>query len=341
MSYQSKAPQVTSDIGDNPRDLAAAQADYRLLRDARSAARADERKQESQESADRIIKVPKEWTDIRNHASRILDDVGQDLEVVLWLIEAETRLSGHAGLASGLQRLAAMVTEHGALLHPHPQHPSDRPFEMIAALNGMGREGTLIQPLRLLPLIDGAPYGTVCLWSTQSGDEATVEAALEQAGAAAAAKKLSDVQAAQEAVADCDQALTDLLGVEAPPFSQIVDVLDETIAALSRLITAVFGESNLVPIKEVTEDTPAAATMAPPTGQIRSREEAFDQLMRIAQYFRQSEPHSPIADTLETVVRRGRMDFLALIEELIPDPNARQAAMTTAGIGKKQTDPPP
>ena len=83
-------------------------------------------------------------------------------------------------------------------------------------------------------------------------------------------------------------------------------------------------------------ETPAPAAPAPlpaPSGtQINSREDAFEMLLRIAAYFRRTEPHSPIAHSLETLVRRGRLDFLALIEELIPDETTRQSVMKTAGI---------
>ena len=43
-------------------------------------------------------------------------------------------------------------------------------------------------------------------------------------------------------------------------------------------------------------------------------------LQEIAEYFRRTEPHSPLAYALEQAVRWGRTPLPKLLEELIPDP---------------------
>ena len=65
---------------------------------------------------------------------------------------------------------------------------------------------------------------------------------------------------------------------------------------------------------------------------IPSREHAFLMLEAIADYFRQTEPLSPIAYTLEQTVRWGRMSLPDLLTELIPDGNARQYYFRMVGI---------
>ncbi|WP_227271925.1 type VI secretion system protein TssA [Roseobacter weihaiensis] len=335
MSFQSEIRCAGSEVGDNPRISQAGQADYRRLRDLRSAARDDERKQEVQDRSDRHLRVAPQWTEIAELATKLIREIGKDIEVAIWLIEAETRLNGHAGMVNAVALLTDMVTVYGRMLHPHSEDADDRPFDMISSLNGAGREGTLIQPLRLLPLVPDVPYGEACLWSTQAGAEAETAAALASAGPDAVREKLSDILAAQTAIEACDKALTELLGREAPPFSQIQEILEDSEAVLRRLADLGEAPEEAEPASESpVVETPSEVTAQTSAGAIRSREDAFEHLLRIARFFRHAEPHSPIADTLETLVRRGRMDFLTLIEELIPDPNARQAVMTSAGIGK-------
>ncbi|MNX84625.1 hypothetical protein D3C86_1164340 [compost metagenome] len=70
---------------------------------------------------------------------------------------------------------------------------------------------------------------------------------------------------------------------------------------------------------------------ASPEG-ISSRDEAFETLLSVARYFRRTEPHSPISLSIETLVRRGRMDFSELLAELLPETQARNAVLTAAGI---------
>ncbi|MNT59519.1 hypothetical protein D3C72_1970390 [compost metagenome] len=75
----------------------------------------------------------------------------------------------------------------------------------------------------------------------------------------------------------------------------------------------------------------ARAPAASPEG-ISSRDEAFETLLSVARYFRRTEPHSPISLSIETLVRRGRMDFSELLAELLPETQARNAVLTAAGI---------
>ena len=62
------------------------------------------------------------------------------------------------------------------------------------------------------------------------------------------------------------------------------------------------------------------------------RQAAFRQLEELAMFFRRTEPHSPIAYAIDNLVRRGRMTFSELIEELIDDGSARRNYFVNAGI---------
>ncbi|WP_050761401.1 ImpA family type VI secretion system protein [Jannaschia sp. CCS1] len=326
-------------VGENPRETDRAIAEYRRLRDARSAARAEERKQETAEARDRALKVAPDWTIVRDLARFLLDEVGRDIEVAVWLIEAETRLDGFDGLARAAEQLADMINAHGMALHPQPEDALDRPFDMIAGLNGIGREGTLIQPLRLVPLVAEGDYGQQGLWNvTDGGGAASVAAALATSGTEQISHHLNGVDRARRAVARCDTALTALLGPDAPPFNKIDESLEDAAAAIRNLAGHLLTsepDENTADATGLGEDPPTTSATTQVMGKISSRDEAFAQMLRIAAYFRKTEPHSPIADTLETLVRRGRMDFVTLLTELIPDDHARQAVMTTAGIGSK------
>ena len=69
--------------------------------------------------------------------------------------------------------------------------------------------------------------------------------------------------------------------------------------------------------------------------EIRTREQAFAELLRIAAYFRKSEPHSPISYALETLVDRGRMSLIDLLSELLPDSSSRGQFLQISGIGMR------
>ena len=332
MDETAPPPADAPPLGPDPREGGPARDLYRALRDARSSARAEERRQEAGGDEGPAVSLQPEWAQVREMAARITDEHAADVEVMTWLAEAETRIEGFAGLARVARLIAAAIRAHGRALHPRPEDAEDDTFAALAGLNGVGREGSLIQPLRLVPLAPGAGYGQSGLWEASQPDgEEALRAALGEAAPGAVAARLGEILDAAGAVRDLDAAASDLLGPAAPPFAQIRGVLDDAARALRR----VGGVSEAVPEPEGEPggaDAPAAAPAAGPSGAPRTREEAFEQLARIAAYFRRTEPHSPISQVIDTLVRRGRMDFSALLEELIPDESTRLAVLTGAGI---------
>lgn len=325
--------------GPDPRTTEPVVSIYRQLRDSRNEARQDERQQEASENAGKAISLSPAWQNVREMATRLLADHAKDVEALVWLTEAETRLDGHAGLARSLRLIRQLIQNFGTALHPQPEEPDDDTFAALAGLNGVGREGTLIQPLRLVPLVPGSGWGENSLWMTMDATTSPgVASAMAAAGPAAMGRIFADIRAAQEELALLDQVLTDELGGAAPPTAQIRAILDDTERTVRRLAELTEPQAAAPESQHEPAASPAQATA---TGPITSREEAFDQLLRISAYFRKAEPHSPIGFALETLVRRGRMDFLTLLQELIPDDSARASVMTNAGIRNPDGDNSP
>ena len=73
-------------------------------------------------------------------------------------------------------------------------------------------------------------------------------------------------------------------------------------------------------------------------GEVRSRDEAFRALVKIADYFRKTEPHSPISYALEQAVRWGDMELPDLMKELIVDDTTRQQFFSLTGIKQEIDD---
>ena len=67
-------------------------------------------------------------------------------------------------------------------------------------------------------------------------------------------------------------------------------------------------------------------------GALLTRDAALRELDRIADYFRRTEPHSPLAYTLEEAARRGRMSLSELLAEVLPDADVRNAMLQRLGI---------
>lgn len=63
-----------------------------------------------------------------------------------------------------------------------------------------------------------------------------------------------------------------------------------------------------------------------------TRELAFARLQELANFFRQSEPHSPISYAIEQAVRWGQLSLPELLTELIADTNSRKNLFERTGV---------
>ncbi|NSX53738.1 ImpA family type VI secretion system protein [Parasulfitobacter algicola] len=318
-------------IGVDVREDGPAQALYYKLRDLRSNVRAEERRMENLENIEQRIALCPEWVEVRDVAHQLLAEYTKDVEILAWYIEAETRLSGFEGLAKGFSILQQILESFGTELFPPPEETDADRFDALTGLNGGGREGALIQPIRLLPLVPDAPYGEFAFWYRQNGQEPELLTEMGKAGNTAMLSQLGHIQSAIASIKVSDAILTGKYGADAPPFSLIYETLGDVEMWLKSHVTAPLETTendDEIQDSDVAQDTK-------PVGAITTRDEAFAKLLDVAAFFRKTEPHSPISHALETIVHRGRMDFMTLLEELIPDESMRRNVMTTAGIREK------
>ena len=67
-----------------------------------------------------------------------------------------------------------------------------------------------------------------------------------------------------------------------------------------------------------------------------NREDALATLAEIAEYFRRTEPQSPLAYTIDEAIRRGRLTWPELIAELVRDDQVRNSILTSLGLKTDQ-----
>jgi type VI secretion system protein ImpA len=67
-------------------------------------------------------------------------------------------------------------------------------------------------------------------------------------------------------------------------------------------------------------------------GPIRGREDALGKLREVADFFRRTEPHSPVPYLIQRAINWSRMSFEQLLVELVKDENSRLDINSTLGI---------
>jgi type VI secretion system protein ImpA len=323
------------------------QSDYFRLKDARTTARNNER---VAEASGETASIAAEWRTVCELGEAILTRQSKDLEVATWLVEALVRLEGFAGLEFGFKLLEGLVDRYWADLNSLDHQDVAAKVSPLAVLNGIGREGTLVQPIRMVSLIPGRSFGSLSLWHHQLAQrdrDGEAARAFTRDVAAAGAPALREGERSARAALDHFRSLTatleEICGEAAPPSSNTRNILTEVADAYRALL----GEAPAEPSPIVAEQ-PAATTGEPAAAssaalghdggtEIRTREQGFAELLRIAAFFRKAEPHSPISYALETLVERGRMSLVDLLDELLPDATSRTQFLQIAGIAVKRS----
>ncbi|MGH6858730.1 MAG: type VI secretion system protein TssA [Phyllobacterium sp.] len=319
---------------------------YYTIKDARNSARSAERSIAPGEP----MRLTSSWHDVNTLGLQILTSQSKDIEILAWLAEAQLRLRGFEGLRDVFAATATLLDNYWDGVHSIGHDDVAEKLAPLAGLNGVSGEGALIPAIRLAPLVPNASFAQHTLWDYQlaqraneAGRRDALQEAADEAGISAMSAHLGVLNECMAAFDTLVSVLNRRCGAMAPPSSNTRTVLAEAAAA----IRALAGISNDVPT-QTAQEKPAlqaangnggeALVNAPAVSQaagIGTREEAFEILLTVSRYFRRTEPHSPMSMAIETLVRRGRMDFSELLTELLPEPQMRIAVMTAAGIQPK------
>jgi type VI secretion system protein ImpA len=288
------------------------------------------------------------------------------LWITAWLIEALIRLKGFAGLRDGFR-----LTHHFCETFWKDVHPQDMAtrFAQLAGLNGTDSEGTLIAAIMNVPLtasnsvrpLSCADYKDAAELERKDpkvrarrADQGAVTIEMFQRAIAETdvddlRNVLDDVQQALEAYGSLNALLTQNVSDKSllPPSSRIRDALDECLRTFRALTKDVLPKDGETMSADQTAAAAAIASANPSHSSvaagiraagIETRQEALLTLMRVAEYFRHAEPHSPISYALEQAVRWARLSLPELLSELVTDKSAREEIFKRAGITPPNVD---
>ncbi len=247
-----------------------------------------------------------DWPLVAKRCAELLRSRSKDLRLAVWLAEARAHTHGMRGLGDGFLLLAGLCERYWEHVYPLPEGGE---HEL--------RSGNLAWLLGRTPaLIQGFPA---------DGD---AEARLEDARHCLDA--LQKLQAAADA----------RLGADGPAFGPARDAVQRALEDAERKAPSVAAAgSDIGGSVAVNGDAPrrsAACTGAGPGVERQpvmpdTREHALAQLRLVAEFFRHSEPHSPVAYLAEKAANWGDLPLHEWLRAVIKDP--AQAAQLDELLG--------
>ena len=355
-------------VGDNPvgKDVRDGK-DFDVLKEAR-------RQEEvlSQGDWQRDAKVA-DWPKAIQIATRILTEQSKDLQVATWLVEALLKRHGFAGLRDGFHVLKGLHANFWDALYPVIED-GDLEYRSgkLDALNKL-----LPFAVNNTPLVrasDGTSYSYVHWKESQDVEnlrrgaasdsqkrrqleEALQEGKLEgeKFDKAVAGTPLMHCTALLEQLSDCwnayeqlEQVLEEKYGEAVPTLREVKDAVGECRYLMNSIVKKKGGvgldimETPEAGARAEAEEAKAAGAMAPVGAfsggmEPRDRSEALRRLAAVAEFFRKTEPHSPISYLVQRAARWGEMPLDEWLREVIKDDSVLGGVRETLGIKEERS----
>jgi len=287
-----------------------------------------------------------DWKGVVALGQTLLAERTKDLRVAAWMVDALTRSEGHTGLGQGLELCAELCERYWPTLHPLiDEGDSDL---RVGSLNWLLSQIVVMVPVAPLLRAEGRAYSLQDVAAarllqdtlTRATDASQVEtegrttwADIEQS------RRTTDRAALLGAVEGLDQAQASLarlqskvdaeLGDEGPAFAAAREALANAHHDVRRLCRdmGILAAAEIAPIETSEESaavrpSPAAAGAASFGEAPANRVQALAQLRMVADFFRRTEPHSPVAYLADKAARWGEMPLHSWLRTVLKDQGA-------------------
>jgi type VI secretion system protein ImpA len=323
----------------------------------------------------RQIKVA-DWSAVIALATAALTAKSKDLQITVWLVEALVKQHGFAGLRDGLQLLRELQERFWLSLYPALEDGDLEPRAApLAWLNE--KLPPSIREVPLTQSRDGQNYAWWRWEESREmdnlgrRDQTALAAALaegkitgEQFNKAVDATPptfyqalIADLNQTWEEYERLDRMVEEMFGQEAPSLLQLKQAIESCRVLLGE-IAQKKGVLEPDPTPREPEPTPAAVAerapepapfvplpsrpaMAVSEGAVplepQSRADALRRLAAVADYFRRTEPHSPVAYLVQRAVRWGEMPLEEWLRDVIVNEDVLARVHETLGLKNADT----
>lgn len=300
-----------------------------------------------------------DWKTADTICQELLTKRSKDIRLGVWLVEAQCKLNGAAGLANGLNTLSALIDQYWDGLHPLPEDgDQEQRIGNLAWLATRLAELANQMPLTCAParlfsyndieaaralqgLIDHDPDHAAEL-SEGRVTQAEIIKARQKTPTTAQLALLQQLEDARKALNELERAVDARLSTDGPSFAharEALDTLVNTVRIMARENGAALegDDAQAAQAQEATgAATDAGAAVAAAHGPIGSRQQALQQLRQVADFFRRTEPHSPVAYLADRAARWGEMPLHQWLRHVIKDQAAVGQLEELLGV-----EPPP
>ena len=272
-----------------------------------------------------------DWDFVVKRCAVLLEQKSKDLRLAVWLAEAGAKKYRMRGLAEGLRVVAGLFEQYwdqGLF----PESDGDDHDQRIGNLAWiLARIPSL---LREMPVTDGngSAYCLVDFEVARKNPNnpdlklADLDNAKRASSAKFRAEFAADAAYLLDAILQLEKTADDRLGRDSPGFSAAREAV-KTMQHLMPSAAAPAAVATAQAYDTLSNDQgmphmPAEPVHAGPPGAIHTRANAIAQLRAVAEFFRRTEPHSPVSYFADKAANAGEQDLHEWLRSVVKDPGS-------------------
>lgn len=281
-----------------------------------------------------------DWPRVAQLCTQVLTTRSKDIRLVVWLTEALAKMHGLAGLADGYRLLARYCEAFWDDIHPLPDD-GDQELR-IGNLDWLLSQSSRI--IREIPLTD-SPRGIFSMGDLEfarnlgsalersSGDASQMmrDARVTQVEFDVARRDtptefftrgVAEGKSARQALDELERIVDVRLGMEGPGFGGArgaLEAVQETLLRFAGEAGAAMSPLPAMQNAQTIADPVAAGAPRQSPGGVQTRADALAQLKQVAEFFRRTEPHSPVAYLADKAACWGEMPLHEWLRTVVKD----------------------
>lgn len=281
-----------------------------------------------------------DWPAVAKSCAQLIENTSKDVRLAVWLAEARAKVAGFRGLGEGYSLIASLCDQYWDVLYPLADDGDQE--RRIGNLAWLLKRST--QLVREIPLTEGretayslvdfeAARARATLGEKPGGDSSRMNELPKLAAMEVARKKstrvfyetlVADAQYCLDSLAQLETSVDARLGVDGPGFSNAREALKSVMVTIQRFAAEAGVGATGASTQEgkaATDGESGSAHAGPASfsGAIQTRAQALSQLRLVAEFFRRTEPHSPVAYLADKAASWGDVPLHTWLRSVIKD----------------------
>ena len=291
-----------------------------------------------------------DWDFVVKKCANLLETKSKDLRLAVWLTEAGAKRYGLRGLAEGFNVVAGLLEQYWDQgLYPesedddHDQRTGNLSW-ILARTPALLREVRITEGTKGYSTIDfevARKHATAVANGAPQGDRpklTDLENARKNSSAQFRATFLADAQYCMEALLRFEKIADERLGMDSPGFSGAREAVQNMVTLMpapgAAPAPAAVEPGTFYYAEPENDQGPPVAQQGPSgaSGPLRNREQAIAQLRNVADFFRRTEPHSPVSYFADKAADAAQLDLHAWLRSVVKDPGSMSHIEELLGV---------